>query len=263
MKKRAVVVCVACAVALWCWAGASWALPDDNRTNIDPDAAKIIKALGEHSRQVKCAKKKVFDTMEEIQDSGQMLQYGHVRTAIISKPDKMWLESTGDISNTTLWKDSALFTLLDRDENIYVQMDAPGTIEQTVDMIYEKYGISTPLADMLSSDIYTVLMNRVKTCDYLGLSNVAENICHHIAATQDDIDWQIWIDQGDSPVIRKIVIVYKQVPGNPRYTAFLAENKEFDTVPDATFAFQMPAGAEKIQPLPRGKEIKPRLKKSR
>lgn len=262
MEKRAAFIFLFCAVALWFWAGASLGLANDNRTDIDPDAVKIIKALGEQSRQTKYAKIKVFDTMEEIQESGRMIQYSHVRNAVISKPDKLWLQSAGDRSNTTMWKDKTLFTLLDGNDNIYVQLDAPGTIEQTVDMIYEKYGISTPLADMLSSDIYEVLMGRVKTCSYLGLHHAGEAVCHHIAATQDDIDWQIWIDQGAEPIIHKIVIVYKQLPGSPRYSAVLAEHTKLDTVPDATFTFQPPPGVEKIQPIPREKEMKPRLKKA-
>jgi hypothetical protein len=162
-----------------------------------------------------------------------------------------------------MWKDKALFTLLDRDDNIYVQLEAPGTIEQTVDMIYDTYGISTPLADMLSSDIYDVLMRRVKTCRYLGLHLAGETVCHYIAATQDDIDWQVWIDQGAAPVIRKIVIEYKQLPGSPRYSAVLADLVKPAAVSEAEFTFQPPPGVEKIQPVPREKESKSRLKKGR
>ena len=261
-KKRGAFAVVALAAALWCGTGASWGMPDDNRPGIDPEAKKIIKALSEQSLQVQRVKIKVFDTIEEILQSGQMVEYGHVRSAVISKPDKLWIESLGDRTNTTLWNDGRLFTLLDRDQNVYVQLDAAGTIEQAVDMIYENYGISTPLADMLSTDIYAVLMNRARTCRYLGLHHAGETICHHIAATQDDIDWQIWIDQGSEPRLRKIVIIYKQVPGSPRYTAVLAEYKELDKVSEAAFAFQLPPGAEKIKPVSHKKVSGSRLKKA-
>jgi hypothetical protein len=223
---------------------------------IDPQAEKIIKELNEQKMKLGNASVDVFDTMDEVLKTGQKIQYSHVRRLKISKPNRFWLESTGDITNTTIWKDDKTFTLLDRDNNVYGQVDAPGTIDVTMDMMIETYGVSTPLADLLSDDLYSVMMKNVKTCRYLGLHHVEEDKCHHIAATQKDIDWQIWVPDGDVKRLRKIIITYKQRPGSPQYAAVIKNLTNLDTVPEDTFTFKAPEGAKKIPLLPVKKRIK-------
>ena len=60
-----------------------------------------------------------------------------------------------------------------------------------MDTILTRYGFSTPLAELLSSNIYTVLMSNAQTGQYLGLHNVGEIKYHHLAVTQEKADWQI------------------------------------------------------------------------
>ena len=98
--------------------------------------------------------------------------------------------------------------------------------------------------------MFSVLMKNAKTCRYLGLHHVEGKKCHHIAATQEDIDWQIWVDSGDVARLRKIVITYKQLAGSPQYTALIKNFSNLDTVPDDTFVSKLPEGATKISLLP-------------
>ena len=227
----------------------------DAAPSIDPQAAKIMQEWNVLKKKNISASMEVVDTMDEVLETGQKIQYSHVRKLKAIEPKQFWLESTGDITNTTIWKDEKTFTLLDRNNNAYAQIAAPGTIDETMDMLLEKYGVSTPLADLLSDDLYAVLMGNVKTCRYLGL-HYAEGIkCHHIAATQKDIDWQIWIDAGDVPQLRKIVITYKQKPGEPQYTAILKSFDATPRLPEDTFTFKAPEGAHKISFLPVPKPV--------
>jgi hypothetical protein len=80
---------------------------------------------------------------------------------------------------------------LDLDRKVYGQIESTGTIEEMMDTMLIRYGFSTPLADLLSSDIYTILMSNAQTGQYLGLHNVGEIKYHHLAVTQENADWQI------------------------------------------------------------------------
>lgn len=259
MKKTVYGCVAACAVALIVWSGSCPAVEQATAVGIDPEARAIVKALSEGNQRTGSVRFKVYDTSDDVTDSGEAIQYAHVRTAVMRRPDRLWMETRGDKANTSLWYDGAVFTLLDRDKNVYVQLKAPATLDETIDMVYDRYGISTPLADMLSGDMYTVLMDAVITCRYLGQGLVGDRACHHIAATQKDIDWQAWIDQGDSPRLRKLVITYKQLAGSPRYSVVLAELEELVSVPPEMFVFQLPAGAAEVEPVPREKDEKSRL----
>jgi len=230
--------------------GTCWGQSKSVTPAIDPQAEKILQALNAQKKKDIKASIEVADTMDEVLKTGEKIQYSHVRTLKVSEPKQFWIESTGDITNTTIWKDDKTFTLLDRNNNVYSQVAAPGTIDETMDMLVDKYGVTTPLADLLSDDMYSVLMKNTKTCRYLGLHYADGIKCHHIAATQKNIDWQIWVDAGDVPQLRKIVITYKQRPGSPQYIAVLKTFKELDQVPEDTFAFKAPEEAKKISFLP-------------
>jgi hypothetical protein len=237
--------------------GACWGQSKAAAPSIDPQAEKIMQAMNAQKKKDVKANLEIVDTMDEISEAGQMIQYSHVRKLVISEPKRFWIESTGDITNTTIWKDDTTFTLLDRSANAYAQAPAPGTIDETMDMLLDTYGVTTPLADLLSDNLYAVLMKNVKTCRYLGLHYADGMKCHHIAATQKDIDWQIWINAGDTARIRKIIITYKQKPGAPQYTALLKSFNEVSQLPENTFTFKAPEKANKIPLLP----VKKRSKK--
>jgi hypothetical protein len=70
--------------------------------------------------------------------------------------------------------------------------------------------------------------------------------CEHLAFSADNVDWQVWIQDGPRPVPRKFVITYKDEPNDPQYTAVFS-NWDFNTeLPDFVFNFEPPPGAAKI-----------------
>ena len=103
-----------------------------------------------------------------------------------------------------------------------------------------------PLADLLYADPYAVLMAGVTYGRYLGLHQAAGVACHHLAFSQDTIEWQIWIDAGDKPLPRKLVISYVQEPGEPQYSAIIRRWSLESEVPEGLFTFEAPEGAQKI-----------------
>ena len=248
--KRIVQTVFLLAFTLPLFIGTCWGQSKSVTPAFDPQAEKILQALNAQKKKDIKASAEVVDTMDEVLKTGEKIQYSHVRKLKISEPKQFWIESTGDITNTTIWKDDKTFTLLDRANNVYGQVAAPGTIDETMDMLVDKYGVTTPLADLLSNDLFSVLMKNVKTCHYLGIHYTEGIKCHHIAATQNNIDWQIWVDAGDVPQLRKIVITYKQKPGAPQYTAVIKSINEVSQFPENTFTFKSPEGAKKISFLP-------------
>lgn len=259
MKKTFFGCVLAVTAALVLVVGSACAGSQEKVAAIDPEAKKIVKALSEANKRAGYIRFKVYDTSDEVTESGEVIQYGHVRTVVLKRPDRLWMETRGDKAEIDMWYDGSLFTLLDRVKNVYLQLKAPATLDETIDMVYDRYGISTPLADMLSGDLYTVLMDDVKTCRYLGLGLVGERECHHIAATQKDIDWQAWIDQGENPHLRKLVITYKQLDGSPRYSVMLVKAEALTSVSPGTFAAQLPEGAAAVEPIPHEEDEKSRL----
>jgi hypothetical protein len=101
--------------------------------------------------------------------------------------------------------------------------------------------------DFISDDPYKVLTRDVESGIYAGLHEVDGVPCHHLAFRQSDIDWQIWIDDGLLPLPRKLLIVYKNEAGAPRYTARFSSWDLSPDLGDTVFEFEPPEGAEKIE----------------
>ena len=102
--------------------------------------------------------------------------------------------------------------------------------------------MAVPLADLLYSDPYTVLTEEVTYSRYLGLHRAAGVLCHHLVFAQPTIEWQIWIDAGEQPLVRQFAISYVREPGEPQYAAVLSKWKLSPTIPDSIFRFEAPRG---------------------
>ena len=120
-----------------------------------------------------------------------------------------------------------------------------------VDFLTEEYDMHLPLADLLSDDPWSVFSERVTGGFTVGASEVEGHACTHLAFTQDNVDWQIWIDAGETPTPRKLVITYKQMPSFPEYEVVL-DLRPLDVTDEALFRFAAPDGYEKIEVLPTG-----------
>ncbi len=213
---------------------------------IDPEADTLLRAMSDNLQGRTSAVFRVADTIDDVHDDGLKLQFAHVREVTVVRPDKLKMEITGDLTNRTLWKDGSTLTVLDRDENVYASIPAPGTIDETIDMLLEKYGMSVPAADLLSANPYDALTQGCDEVFYVGEGYVGEEVCHHLAFIAPDIEYQLWIAMGDKPAPRKMVITYKLLPGEPQYTQQLLGVGNADEIDEAVFASEIPEDAEQI-----------------
>ena len=113
-----------------------------------------------------------------------------------------------------------------------------------------QYGVTVPMADLLYADVATVLTQGATAGHYVGLHSVGKYRCHHLAFAMDTLDWEIWVQQGDPPLPRKLVITYKQRPGTPRYQATFTRWELSHAHEPGWFDFRVPSGAKEIQMTP-------------
>ena len=79
----------------------------------------------------------------------------------------------------------------------------------------------------------------------VGPSVVAGVKSTHLAFRGAEVDWQVWIEDGDKPLPRKFILTSKQVKGEPQFTVVI---RSWDLAPkltNAEFNFTPPKGARK------------------
>ena len=114
----------------------------------------------------------------------------------------------------------------------------------------KRYGMEVPLADLFYSSPYDAVLPSAETGRHLGTAKLNGADCEHLVFESRSIDWEIWIQSGDSPLPRKLVITYKTVEGAPRYRASLDHWNVSPTFSSKLFEFKAPKGATKLDVLP-------------
>jgi len=217
---------------------------------IEPRVAELLQELGEYLTSHEQYTFEADITFDEVLPTGQKVQYGAVNEIAVRRPDRFRADYDGDLRNTRAWYDGEKITLMHVDTNLYAQADVPATIEEALDHIVAEYGFTLPLSDLLYRDFHLGLLKQVDSAFYMGLHMVDGVLCHHIAVSQANIDWQAWIEDGKQLVPRKIVLTYKREFGSPQYTAVLSNWDLSPKLPDRLFKFEAPPGAEMIEFMP-------------
>jgi len=169
-------------------------------------------------------------------------------TLTLNRPDKLHATRTGGFANVEIVFDGKSLTLLGKNANLYAQIDAPGTIDQLVDLLRDKYHRPVPAADLLMSDPYKELMPLVNDEKDLGSGVIHVVECDHLAFRTKDVDWQIWIAQGGRPHPCRYVITSTKVTGWPQYTLDIWAWKAGAEVASDGFTLEIAAGAKQLIP---------------
>ena len=137
-------------------------------------------------------------------------------------------------------------TLLGKNANLYAQMDIPGTVDHLIDELKNKHNRPLPAADLLMTNVYELLMADVIDVKDLGSGVIGGLECDHLAFRTEDVDWQIWIAQGDRPYPCRYVITSKLIDGGPQYSIQVSDWKTGDEVAADDFSFKNSTMAKKI-----------------
>ena len=248
MKRHSWMVVAALALAPL--AGAQEPAPGEPSAppprRVEARAEQELKKMGEFLAGLPHFALEAEETFDELPDGELRRQLTNVRRIAVERPNHVAADATGDTLSRASWYDGRTVTVLDKEHNVYATIEAPATIDATLDELTDEYGVVLPLADLLYSDPYAVLMAGVSYGRYLGIHQAAGVACHHLAFSQETIEWQIWIDAGDKPLPRKLVISYVQEPGEQQYSAVIRRWTLDAKVPEGLFTFETPEGAQKI-----------------
>ncbi|MGA2028951.1 MAG: DUF2092 domain-containing protein [Verrucomicrobiota bacterium] len=216
------------------------------QTNISPRAESVLHSACDFLAQTPAFSFSAEIWREHVDEEGQKIQFSRTVEMDVKRPDGLRLEISSPLSARGFWYDGKTLTILDRKHNWYSTATMPATLDEMADAAHDQ-GIDLPLIDLALSDPYTNATAKVETGRYFGISMVMGIPCYHLAFTQENVDWQIWIEDGPQPLIRKFVITHKNDPGAPEFTAFITRWNMTDRIADSDFAFEPPMGATKIE----------------
>lgn len=180
-----------------------------------------------------------------LQSTGQKLEFGGNRKVTVRRPDHARVEiQTRSGEERTLYFDGETISIDLATDNAYVSVPKSGTLDDALDYLVNDLGTPAPLADLMYSEFYSDVAERVESGFVVGPARIGKRDCVQIALSNPRVDAQLWIENGDRPLPIRLVITYKQAEGSPQFWAHFVDWNLTPETPDSLFAYSPPDGAE-------------------
>jgi hypothetical protein len=192
---------------------------------IEPAALQALQRMGSYLSTLTNFEVQSATNRDLVTNDGQRLMLDGVANYKVRRPDGFIIEVNSDAKKRTYYYNGKTFTVFAPDLNFYASATAPPTIPQTLDVLYDKFGISLPLEDLFRwGDPNLHRADTVKSAVVVGKSTTDGVATDQYAFREGAIDWQVWIQHDGDPLPRKVVIIDHTDPANPTYTAELTWN---------------------------------------
>jgi hypothetical protein len=209
---------------------------------IDPRASATLHQAVTYLRSLPVFGVHAEVTRDEIVHDDFRLQRTSSADVTVRKPDRMRAELRDSQGARLFVYDGKDLTIYAKDEQYFAVMPAPNTLRETLDYAADHHDVELPLLDIVYLAVGGELNSQVTAAGVIGVSTVDGVECEQLGFRGRKVDWQVWVERGKRPLIRKLVITTRDGHGSPQYGATL----RWDLAPKAgeeRFAFVPPAGA--------------------
>jgi hypothetical protein len=211
----------------------------------EADAKRLLKAMSDYLAAQQAISFAYDAVLEVVTKDEQILALASSGTVALNRPDKILATRSSGFADVEMSFDGKTLTVLGKNLNIYAQQEVPGTVDNLVDEL-RKHNRPLPAADLLLANPYEVLMQDVVDIKDLGSGVVGGVECDSLAFRAKEVDWQIWIAQGERPYPCRYVISSKFMDGSPQYSIQVSDWKTGDAVAATDFSFTPPADAKQV-----------------
>jgi hypothetical protein len=116
-----------------------------------------------------------------------------------------------------------------------------------IDLVRERLDTPLPLAELLRNNPRQAIEDSLEAADVVGMQRLRGADCDHVALRNPDADVQLWIARGEQPLLRRVVITYRNLDGQPSFWADLDDWSLAPEIDAGSFRWAPPEGAERIR----------------
>ncbi len=216
------------------------------KKGVDPDADKLLRQMADYLGGLKSFTVQNFAVDEMALKTGEKIQATSDSDIAVQRPDHLRNTQRGSGEGLGLWYDGKTMTLACKGTNSYESVAAPPSLDAAIDKVRKHFKVEAPGADLLYSKPYDILMEQVKSGRVIGKETIQGVPSNHLAFQGEEVDFQIWIQDGKEPLPLRFVITTKNVKANPQFTVQLSNWNTHPIFTGTEFAFQAPSGAKPV-----------------
>ncbi len=210
-------------------------------------ALSLLKEMSIKLAQAQSLKFEVQGLVPLTAPSGQFISLFASSRVVMQRPDKLFVESRGDLFPNDLYYNGKTMTAIGLQKKFYAQHEASArSIDEIIGNIYPGGDVLDLFAEMLVSDPYATLTASLTSAFLVGQSTINGVKANHLAFTGKGLDWEIWISTEDKlPVL--MVVSYREGDRQPTFTVEFADWQLNAPIPAETFNAAIPKDAIKIE----------------
>jgi hypothetical protein len=211
--------------------------------DVDPRAVEALKTMSTFLQTLQSFRLISESSLDVITVQDQKVQLDSVTTYLVKRPG-IRIDWVSDQKNRQFYYDGKHFTLVAPTLGYYATVDAPPTNREFLAALYDKTGVELPLADLFrwADADHQDDIDALTSAFSVGTATLDGVATDHWAYRTDDYDWELWMEQGDRPLPRKLVIIDRTDPTLPSFTARLTWQTNPNLDP-AVFTY-VPTGKE-------------------
>ena len=217
---------------------------------IDPEADKILQSMSSYLGGLSTFSVRTSIENEIITDEGQKLQLLSNARLAVERPAKLHFARKGPLADVETISDGKRFTMHSKIPNLYIQREAPGTIDDIIRLVEFETGLPVVGADLMFADAYAVLRPGILQASYLGTVVIDGTESHHLAFRGDQADWQLWVKTGAQALPTRYVITSKWLMGAPQFALRFHDWKTVEKFGTSEFMFTAASDARQVDILP-------------
>ena len=216
-------------------------------SGVDPHATQLLRRMTEYVAGLKRFSVDTDSTLEVVLTTGEKLQFDNAARATVRRPDRLRAERRGEVVDQVFYYDGSSLTLFSPASRHYATVPAPATLDAALDYARDQLDIVAPASDLLATNAFDRLTQNLVSAMVVGPSVIGGVGTTHLAFRGPEVDFQVWVQDGDRPLPRKYVITTRLIEGMPQFVMTMSNWNLDPKVPDSLFAFAPPKDARRIE----------------
>ena len=213
----------------------------------DSEARTILLKMADFLAKAPAFGVTIRSGYDAIQADGQRIEFREERRIVLQRPDRVRVDvELSDGDQGLVLFDGKELTVFKAGDNIYARVEKPGTVDDAMVYIVRDLQIALPLARMFLTGFPQDLEKMATSIRYVEEHFLFDVPTDHLAVRSAEVDLQVWVAQGETPLPRRIVLTYRNAEGQPQFRADLLDWDLSPKVGADRFSFSPTAGSEQV-----------------
>ena len=157
----------------------------------DGDALVLLKAMSDYVGSQKTIEITFDSSIEVITPQLEKIQFTNSSHALLNRPNQLTAHRQGGYADVSMYFDGETVSIYGKSINGYAEFEAPGSVDQLIEMLRAGHGVALPGSDLLLSNSFELLAADVLEAKHIGRGVIDGRECEHLAFRNFDTDWQL------------------------------------------------------------------------